>query len=213
LAVASLVLSLVWLGGLGSLLAVIFGARARGQIRRSPETQSGSGLATAGLVIGILGLIGAVITWAAVFTVGNEVKKTVTPANKTARVGQAIDVEQAGGLASIAVVRVEHPVPGRSQFESAGAGKEFAVAEIKLCAGSAGSHEGITMLFLSLVFPDGTTEGPSLFNAREPRVSQFDALGPNQCGQGFATFAIRSGTNPSAVRYRTSPFRTYEWTL
>src|SRR5437763_1134677 len=160
LAVASLVLSIVWLGGLGSLLAVIFGARARGQVNRSQGTQSGSGLATAGLVIGILGVIGAVITWAAVFTVGNEVRKVVTPATATARVGQAINVEQAGGISNITVVRVEHPVPGRSQFETAGTGKEFAVAEIKLCAGSAGSHEAITMLFLSLVVPDGTTEGP-----------------------------------------------------
>ena len=163
--------------------------------------------------VGILGVIGAVITWAAVFTVGNEVRKVVTPATATARVGQAINVEQAGGISNITVVRVEHPVPGRSQFETAGTGKEFAVAEIKLCAGSAGSHEAITMLFLSLVFPDGTTEGPSLFDARVPRITQFDALGPNQCGQGFATFAIPTGKNPTAVRYRPSPFRTYEWTL
>src|SRR5207253_9712321 len=98
LAVASFVLSLVWIGGLGSLLAVIFGARARGQINRSGGRQSGGGLATAGLVIGILGVIGAVITWAAVFTVGNEVKNTLTPANTTARAGQTINVEQADGL-------------------------------------------------------------------------------------------------------------------
>ena len=32
-------------------------------------------------------------------------------------------------------------------------------------------------------------------------------------GVHFATFAIPTGKNPTAVRYRPSPFRTYEWTL
>src|SRR5579872_763166 len=61
LAVASLVLSLVWLLGVGSLLAVIFGLRARRQIRQSGGYQGGEGLATAGLVIGIIGLLGAAL--------------------------------------------------------------------------------------------------------------------------------------------------------
>ena len=59
MAVASLVLGIVWLGGLGSVLAIIFGAIARKQVRQTG--QSGSGLATAGLVLGILGVIGALL--------------------------------------------------------------------------------------------------------------------------------------------------------
>jgi hypothetical protein len=54
-AVASLVLSLVWMLGLGSLLAVIFGHIALGQIKRDPY-QGGKGLAIAGLVIGYAAL-------------------------------------------------------------------------------------------------------------------------------------------------------------
>jgi len=54
LAIASLVLGIVWLSGLGSLLAVIFGHVARGQIKRTG--QRGQGLATAGLILGYLGL-------------------------------------------------------------------------------------------------------------------------------------------------------------
>lgn len=57
LAVAALVLGIVWLGWLGSLLAVIFGYIARGQIRRSPKTQTGDGLAVAGIVLGWVGLL------------------------------------------------------------------------------------------------------------------------------------------------------------
>ena len=54
LAITSLVLGIVWLSGLGSLLAVIFGHVARGQIRRTG--QRGKGLATAGLILGYLGV-------------------------------------------------------------------------------------------------------------------------------------------------------------
>lgn len=56
LAVASLVLGLIWLCGLGSLLAVIFGGTAMGQINRSRGALTGYGMAVAGLVLGLIGL-------------------------------------------------------------------------------------------------------------------------------------------------------------
>jgi hypothetical protein len=59
LAVASLVLALVWVCGLGSLLAIIFGIIALKQIKK--KGQGGRGLAIAGLVIGSLGLVASVI--------------------------------------------------------------------------------------------------------------------------------------------------------
>jgi len=53
LAIASLVLSLLWLCGLGSLLAVIFGFVALGQLKRLGG--KGRGLAIAGIVVGFVG--------------------------------------------------------------------------------------------------------------------------------------------------------------
>jgi len=53
LAIAGLVLSLLWGYGLLSVLAVIFCAASFRQIRE--EDQGGKGLAIAGLVIGIIG--------------------------------------------------------------------------------------------------------------------------------------------------------------
>lgn len=55
LAIASLVLGIVWLYWIGSLLAVIFGYIARNQIR--DQNQSGDGLAVAGIVLGYVGLV------------------------------------------------------------------------------------------------------------------------------------------------------------
>jgi Domain of unknown function (DUF4190) len=56
LAVASLVLGIVWVLWIGSLLAVIFGHVALSQIKRSYGALTGRGMAIAGLVLGYLGI-------------------------------------------------------------------------------------------------------------------------------------------------------------
>jgi Domain of unknown function (DUF4190) len=56
LAIASVLASVLWFAGLGAVLALVFGYRARGQIKDSAGRQSGSGLATAGIVLGWIGI-------------------------------------------------------------------------------------------------------------------------------------------------------------
>jgi hypothetical protein len=70
MAVASLVLGICWIWGLGSLLAVIFGAIARKQIRENAEEWTGKGMANWGYWLGIVGVsvIAAVVVIA--FIVG-----------------------------------------------------------------------------------------------------------------------------------------------
>jgi len=55
LAVASLVLGIVWVYWIGSILALIFGLVARKQIKE--RNQGGEGMAIAGIVLGILGIV------------------------------------------------------------------------------------------------------------------------------------------------------------
>ena len=57
LAIASLVVGILWMWWIGSILAVVFGHVALRQIARSPYGQSGRGLAIAGLVLGYGGLL------------------------------------------------------------------------------------------------------------------------------------------------------------
>ena len=66
-AVASLVTSLIgWLPcGVGSVLAIIFGFIAREQIKRSQGREHGSGMATAGIIIGFV----AVAFWLVLFVI------------------------------------------------------------------------------------------------------------------------------------------------
>jgi len=70
-AVASLVLSILGLFGIGSLLGIIFGYKARREIRGSGGYQGGDGLAVAGIVIGYVTLILFLLLaafWVVVFT-------------------------------------------------------------------------------------------------------------------------------------------------
>ena len=52
LAVASMVLGILCLYGIGSILALVFGYQAKGQIERSGGRESGRGMAIAGIVLG-----------------------------------------------------------------------------------------------------------------------------------------------------------------
>lgn len=54
LAIASMVLGILWLYWVGSILAVIFGHIALSQLKRSQ--QGGRGMAIAGLVLGYIGI-------------------------------------------------------------------------------------------------------------------------------------------------------------
>ena len=56
LAVASLVLGILWIWWLGSILAVIFGHVAKSQMSQPDNDQAGAGMATAGLILGYIGL-------------------------------------------------------------------------------------------------------------------------------------------------------------
>lgn len=56
LAIASLVLGIVWIYWIGSILALIFGYVARKQIDASQGWQGGRGMATAGIVLGWVGV-------------------------------------------------------------------------------------------------------------------------------------------------------------
>jgi hypothetical protein len=56
MAIASMVLGILWLYWIGSVLALIFGYVAKGQIDASGGRQGGRGMAIAGIVLGWVGV-------------------------------------------------------------------------------------------------------------------------------------------------------------
>jgi hypothetical protein len=70
-AVASMVLGIVWLYWIGSILALVFGYKARKEIDASGGVQDGRGMTTAGIVLGWIGvgtasLVLLVFIWGAI---------------------------------------------------------------------------------------------------------------------------------------------------
>jgi Domain of unknown function (DUF4190) len=56
LAIASVLLAVLWFAGIGAVLALVFGYWARRQINNSAGRQAGSGLATVGIILGWIGV-------------------------------------------------------------------------------------------------------------------------------------------------------------
>jgi Domain of unknown function (DUF4190) len=82
-AVAALVLGIVWLYGIGSILALVFGYKARRQIDDSNGAQGGRGMAVAGIVLGWIGMVVpilAILAAVVVFAVGGSTDKQQTNA-------------------------------------------------------------------------------------------------------------------------------------
>jgi len=70
-AIASMVLGIVWIYWIGSVLAIVFGFIARSQIRQ--RNQGGDGMAIAGIVLGIVGVVIAIIVIIVAIAATNEV--------------------------------------------------------------------------------------------------------------------------------------------
>jgi len=56
MAIASLVMGLLWMYWIGSILAICLGYAARREIRNDPGRIEGRGMATAGIVLGWIGI-------------------------------------------------------------------------------------------------------------------------------------------------------------
>lgn len=78
LALASLLFGIFWLGGIGSVAALVLGYRARREIRNSAGGQRGSSLATIGIVLGWIGVAALVIAAVAAFVLLTATVSTTT---------------------------------------------------------------------------------------------------------------------------------------
>lgn len=99
MAIAALILSIIWLAGLGSILAIILGIVALRQIRESDGAQGGRGMAISGIVIGVIGVLGAALTLAFVLAVGDDLGDFVDCVEREAQQDDGIIDCEFGSLA------------------------------------------------------------------------------------------------------------------
>jgi carbonic anhydrase/acetyltransferase-like protein (isoleucine patch superfamily) len=129
LSIASLVLGILWIGGLGSILALIFGYVAKRDIKRSHGRLSGRGLAIAGIVLGWVGtvsllLIVGLVTFVAV------------------RGSHEITVE--GQPLNLNIYRFTDPARDQSGYSSDSDNEHYAILQLK------GTNEGSSSISASL---------------------------------------------------------------
>lgn len=208
LAIASLVLAILWLGGLGSILAVIFGIIALSKIKQSQGRNRGSGLAIAGLVIGGLGVLGSIGFYAGVVAVTN------TYGTRTLQLGQTgtYSASENDSVVAITVDSVTRPFTSTDQSIQPTSGDEFAVALVKECAGPDGSPNGPSALGWQLNLAHGTTVG-STSDAKSPGIDSFNAIAASQCVTGYITFVLPKGSVPSSIEYYGASVHSYDWVL
>lgn len=129
LAVASLVLGLMWLWWVGSVLALIFGYIARRQIRGSRGRQQGGGLAMAGIVLGWaeIGVLAVIVMLAgSAFLGSNDDRPSagdstrqverIVPQGTELRIDQYVTLVRQGRISSATVVEGASVIEG--QYDS-----------------------------------------------------------------------------------------------
>ncbi len=211
MAIASLVLSLVWIAGLGSLLAIIFAFIARKNIRDSRGAQTGNGIALAGLVIGIVGLLGAASLIVSIIALNYAVNESLTPT--TVSMGTKVAVGDPGntGITAATVQSVSAPVAPGPGVPAPASDKEYAVAKVGICAGASGSQNAPTDADFTLGFADGETTSSSFNPVETPDIRNINGLAPHACATGYVSFEIINGTTPTYVAYQPGLFHEYRW--
>jgi hypothetical protein len=224
LAVTAFVLSLVWIGGLGSLLAVVLGIAAFRSVRASGGARKGSGLATWAVVLGVLGLL---------FTaaVGLAVDKVVhkAEAQHVEALGQKVHLgffAIVGGVDTITVYSVTSAPKGVAA--SPPPGDTFVSARMDLCDLSLTSGTTRNTGFSTTVALPSFTKAVSHFFVETNGAGVYPAvptstgtpdlytprpLGSSACETGFLTFAVPEGRVPTSLRYDPTILTHYEWRI
>jgi hypothetical protein len=214
MAVLSLGLSILWLSGIGSLLAVILAVMARKRIKESRGSRTGEGFAIAGLVLGVLGVLGGVVLGVVLLVgvvTGVHIGEGSFATTKTVSMGTTISLNDSGSeISAVTVESVAAPVVPASDVPAPGNGREYAVAKVKACAGSSGSKSGIRDAAFSIGYREGQISSPEL-PVRAPDLGLSGGISANTCRNGYVGFLVANGTTPSYVSYVPDVRHLYTW--
>jgi hypothetical protein len=224
LAIVSFVLSMLWVFGFGSALAVVFALVALSKINASNGEQDGRGLAFAGLVIGICGLIGAVgfvliLSTPGISRVVSRSPSTTSPpvtVPATTTPPPASTTQPLTTLPPATPPSAVNPLGTTLTVEDptdpgGGLSKvlvqdvaypvpigllSFAIASVGVCAGPEGSQTGPSSNGFTLV------DGDQDIHASPDAIP---SLGPGSCTDAELYFEIPTGSSPTSVAY--GPYR------
>lgn len=203
LAIASLVLSIVWLGGIGAILAVIFAIIALRQIAASQGRLRGRGLSIAGLIVGIVGVLGAALLWIVVGLVAANAHHVTVPVGRTVNVSDSFSL----GISTMQISNVR-PVNQPSGPNSG----NYVVADVRICAGNSGSKTGVFDVAFFLNTAGGNSISGSTSTQERPDIGSV-SVPANSCRSGHVTFKVSADVNPTSIDYHGFLPSTYTWTI
>jgi Domain of unknown function (DUF4190) len=204
LAIASLVLSIIWLGGIGAILAVIFAIIALRQIAAANGRIRGKGLSIAGLVIGIIGIIGAALTWTVVGLVATNAHHVTVPVGRTVNVSDSFSL----GISTMQIRSVQ-----RVDLASGSTPGHYVVANVRICAGNSGSKTGVFDGLFFLNTGNGNSVSGSTSTQQTPDIGS-ESVPSNTCRSGNVTFKVGSATTTAqSIDYHGFLPSTYTWTI
>lgn len=217
--IAALVTSLLWLGGVGGILGVVFGIVAHRQIRRSEGRETGEGLATAGIVIGAVGILMAIAMAVLMVIVGFAISRSVHTALSPSvfDAGRTVTISSAdpSGVDRITVYGARDvPAPISGLAEARG----IAVSA-QVCAGRNGAPSGLDASSFLLRLSDGTSLWPvSDVPLPGADLAAGDPIAAGTCVAGDVGFSIparqvRLGAVPTRVLYNPELFDNDAWRL
>jgi Domain of unknown function (DUF4190) len=230
MAIASFVLSLLWIFGLGAIVALFLARSARREIAHSNGTITGDGFAIAGMVLGVIGVItGAFFVFWIVFAVhqlNNFARNGIGPFSTTTTLpyttlhpGEPSSALSDFGGGTITVYSVHSVLVGANPaMRTAPFGDEFVSVHVKACAGArAVVDPAIAWTGLTLVTSNEFNYVDPLTPLEFVQQPAFDppsvsALRPHQCVAGFQGFVVTSGAALSYVGWHSSSFE-WRWTV
>jgi hypothetical protein len=143
-AIASLVLGIIWVCGLGSLLAIIFGVIALRQAKRGPISGAAKGMAAAGIVLGSFGVVGTVAAIAVIATQADDVVRTSDDEKNDVDILSC----RAGAEGTVVVLEVTNDSSRTSNY----------IISIDVEARGSGDGSDIVPTTVNQVAPDDTVE-------------------------------------------------------
>ncbi len=225
-AVASLILSVLWLCGLGSVVAIVLALVARRKIVRSEGKLSGGRLASAALVLAVLGLLGVLVASLLLVLGGSRSESaSVQPGRSVSTISNGSSVDSGGQPGAEPPMVPFHPVPlGQTVFldgwhdsmtvhglsyaplgtnrpiPTLPKGEELARIDVQVCAGY-GPFVVPDLSEVQLLLPSRQTVRPVLLPLGSGSLQVGESLSASSCGTRMLLYPIAIGVDPLAVEF------------
>jgi hypothetical protein len=134
---------------------------------------------------------------------------TTTVPKDTFAMGEKVLYESG---ASVQVYSYEQGVPSDNSFDQPGAGSEYAVIDVEVCAGATGDAPYNELAFKAQT-ADNRQYGTQFGSVRDPRLESGTIPTGGGCKRGWVTLEVPIGQRPVNIFFSYGGFAPAKWTV